>query len=536
MLAVFCGRVFASEIIVNEVLVNEPGSKVSLEWFELFNTSQSTVSLLDDTLFINGQFVASFGNVTVQPSGYTVITRDVVRFEERWGDSSGVWGDDTLLENYSISELTFSLRNMAGSLSVFDDSAISSLVWNSAGGDGISWERVSVSGDSVAMSTDVAGATPGRANSVTPVARDWEISALDIIQSPRAPVRLDVTLRNSGVQALPAACLVVYANPTLSDSAAFGISGDSILCEPFASLNPTESVTISVTVSVVGAYETIGVTVAQVDERPGNNVRIITIPGSDFPSIRINEFLANPQVGLQSEWVELRNVSLLPVDLTGWRIGDELGFGEIDTANVSSPVLQPGEYVVLAQAPSQVALFYQLATTPLGVTGWRALNNDGDIVRLQDPFGFLADSVSYNVVYSENITWSRSEKSESLGLWGRSTLEGGTPGDSNEVFFSANASGLAVTVEPNPFSPDGDGFAETVSITISAPDDGDLSVTIYDIEGREIKSLFAGAPFSGKLIWDGTTDSGRRVTIGIYIIYVEVENGASVKKTVVVAR
>jgi Lamin Tail Domain len=534
--AVLSGRVSAGGIVVNEVLVNEPGSRVSLEWFELFNTSGVALSLLDDTLSINSQFVAMFGDITVAPSEFVVVTRDVVAFEERWGDSSGFWGDDTLLENYEIAQLAFSLTNLAGALSVSNDSLISSLAWNSAGDDGISWERVSSSGDSVAASGAALGATPGRINSVAPLTRDWEIVALDIVHEPRVGTRLEVTLRNAGALSLPGACVVVYDNPLLSSTAPFGISGDSLLCETFPELNPAESVTISVYVSLVGVYDTIGVAVAASDERPSNNIRIIIIPGSDFPPVQINEFLPNPQGDLMSEWVELKNISLLPVDLSGWRLGDELGFGEVDISNGATAIIQPGEYLLLAHLPQEVASFYRLTSVPPGVNSWRTLNNGGDVVRLQDPFGFAADSVVYEMVFGENVSWSRSEEPKSLGLWGRSALGGGTPNDSNTTLLGANASGLAVSVEPNPFSPDGDGFSETTRIDIVAPDGGNMSVTIYDIEGREIRRLFDGAPFSGGITWDGTSDSGQRVTIGIYIIYVEIENSASVKKTVVVAR
>ncbi len=537
LLLLFTHRVAtASGLVVNEALVNEPDGKVSLEWFELFNSAQTPVTLLDDTLRIDNQFVAVFGNITLQPDEYLVVSRNVVLFEEHFGDSSGVWGDDSLLENYALIQLGFSLKNSAGELSISNDTTITKLVWPRSGSDGVSWERVTVGVDSVASSVDVSGATPGRANSVSPLGRDWEIVGFEIVPARGAPTRVDVTVRNSGTLALPSACLLVYGDPILSPVAQFGIDGDSLFCEPFSALSSSESVVVSVFVSGLGVYDTIGLAVAVIDERLPNNTIVTTILGVDFPPLLINEFLANPQAPLGSEWVELKNISSVPIDLRGWGLGDELGFGLLDTTGAAQLVIQSGDYLVLAQDPFAFSMFYNQVPTPNVVIGWRTLNNAGDMLRLIDRFGFLVDSVTYSTVFDANVSWSRSEEEGTHELWGRSAQNGGTPSDSNRTLLTASAAGLSVSINPNPFSPDGDGIDEATLIEIKAPDGGEMSVVVYDSYGRVVRRLFDGAPFSGSLNWDGRTDSGRRVPVGLYIIYVEIENTASIKKTVVVAR
>ncbi len=537
-LCLSAGSVSADGLVVNEVMVNEPGGRVSLEWFELHNTSQTTFSLLNDTVTIGAQIIPLPTPLTMAPSEYLVIARDTGAFEEHWGDSSGVWGDDTARENYTITQLSFSLKNAAGALTVSKDTAISTLTWPNAGADGVSWERIQLTLNSVTQSISATGATPGARNSVAPASQDWMITALDIQTTNDLPTFITVTIRNAGTQTLPASCLLLYDNPTLSDSAPYGLLGDSLQCEPVPALLPADSVVISAAVHTrnTGPYDTIGVTIAGADQRPENNTRIVVIPGGGPPQVVINEFLPNPQAPLQSEWVELKNMSLTPIDISGWALGDELGFGVIDSIGIASRVIQPGGYNVIAEDPTDVMLYYNLNVTPLSVNSWRTLNNDGDLLRLKDAFGFLIDSVSYNKTYDSNVTWSRSEDEQTAGLWGRSARSGGTPNDSNQTLLNPTNTGLAVSILPNPFSPDGDGFDETAHIMLDAPDGANMTVTIYNSRGERIKRLFDGAPFSGVLDWDGTADSGRRVTIGLYIIYVEIENSVSVKKSVVVAR
>ena len=539
----FClsaGSAFANGLVVNEVMVNEPGGRVSLEWFELHNTSQNALPLLDDTVIVGVQVVPILSAMTLAPFEYLVVARDTNAFEEHWGDSSGVWGDNPQLENYTLTQLSFSLKNTAGALTVANDTTVSTLTWPTAGADGVSWERIRADIDTVSQSTAPGGATPGAVNSVAQSAQDWAITTLEIRATFGLPTGITVTIRNVGAQALPAACMLVYNNPVLSASAPYGMLGDSLRCEPIPPLRSSDSATINLTVNALlfagGIYDTIGITIAGNDQRTENNTRIVVIPGSGPSPVTINEFLPNPQTPLQSEWVELKNTSLIPIDLNDWSLGDKLGFGALESIGAVSKVIQPGGYMVIAQDPIDVAFFYNLSVTPFFANPWRALNNDGDILRLKDAFGFSVDSVSYAKAYANNVSWSKSEEEQTNGLWGRSARSGGTPNDSNQTLLNPTNSGLAVSIDPNPFSPDGDGLDETAHITLDAPDGGNLTVTIYDSRGERIKRLFDGAPFSGVLDWDGTADSGRRVPIGLYIVYVAIENSVSVKKSIVVAR
>lgn len=65
---------------------------------------------------------------------------------------------------------------------------------------------------------------------------------------------------------------------------------------------------------------------------------------------------------------------------------------------------------------------------------------------------------------------------------------------------------------PNPFNP-------TTTIRYDLPKDSFVRLKIYDLLGREIRSLVNGNMDGGyrRVVWDGTDNSGKAVPSGIYI-------------------
>jgi flagellar hook assembly protein FlgD len=126
-----------------------------------------------------------------------------------------------------------------------------------------------------------------------------------------------------------------------------------------------------------------------------------------------------------------------------------------------------------------------------------------------------------------------------------STL-GGSPGAVNTI-FQAPATDLTDTgvfLDPNPFSPHGDGHEDNLFINYKLDEpDYLLRVRIYDRYGRLVRNLAESKPagFEGSVIWDGRTDDGQTNRIGIYIVLVEAFNSAngrnrSFRETAVIAR
>ena len=101
-----------------------------------------------------------------------------------------------------------------------------------------------------------------------------------------------------------------------------------------------------------------------------------------------------------------------------------------------------------------------------------------------------------------------------------------------------------LSVHPNPFSPDGDGFEDFTIFEYRLPfPTGFLSIDIFDIKGRKIKRLadYQAVGQNGYLVWDGRDGDGRITRMGIYVILVRVfEPNADIfrefKKTVVLVK
>ncbi len=523
-----------AQLVVNEILANEPGSATSLEWIELYNAG-SAVSLGSYKLQIDGELISLPTDIELGRDQYFIVCRQLYAtetspgFESYWGDSSGVWGDTPEeAELYTPHEAGISLTNEAGSvqLTLGGFVIIDELGWTRSGLDGHSWERVSIEGDSVAQSVDPLGSTPGFVNSVTPIDYDLALTELTV-KSIYGVTSLTFEIGNLG-QAVYETSLLYLIRTGISPF-------DTVDVIEVETLEEGE--TISINRQYVFADEMYLSMRAslQEDDRDRNNTIEFTCPGENYPPLILSEFLANPTGGLNSEWVELKNRSDQVVDLSDWCAGDLLKVHSICEEPI---LLEPDSYVVLAQ---DTAAFLDYYTAFSGLClepgSWATLNNDADWVRLVDDFNIEADRFDYNLTYETNHTWCRTEEPLSLSRWGRSENTGGTPGEVNDVILWHQSSDLRVTVDPPYVSPDGDGFEDVTTISIEAPLADSYTVKIYDRQGRVVRSFYdKESMIPSEIEWDGLSDAGRRLPIGVYIVYVEAAGSGSIRETVVVAR
>lgn len=534
LFCLLCCQFVASQMIVNEALVNEPGGAVKGEWIELYNADSVGRALDNFTLAVNGAELTIPTGRFVDGDAYLVLVRDSVTFEARWGDSSGVWGDNLPLEGYLIQELPLQLVNSAGSALLISPAFDSSLlVWLAGGSDGISWERTQRQLDTASASFAAGGATPGARNSRTPLNANAALSDPTVSRDSLGFATVRALLSNIGAEPIPRDVIYAIANPSI-DSVGFPpLRGDTLAQAGAPPLAPGDSAFVTVRVKLPGYYTPIGLFHGAVDDDPSDNFVTVIAPGELFSPVVINEFLANPTPELGAEWVELKNVSDTTIAVSEWWLGDALGVSSISVAPL---FLAPADYIVITQDRSAFLSFYADFTGVVEeLSPWRSLNNDFDQVRLFDQSQILADSMRYQGVYSDNVTRARVEAAFGPGDWGRSRNPGGSPGAPNDALFSPTGTTLTLSVSPDPFSPDGDGVDDLVNIEVSGVTGGTMRLTIYDSQGGPVRTLFDGEPFSGAVIWDGTSDSGARAQIGLYILYIEVD-GKSAKSTVVVAR
>ncbi|MGF1669340.1 MAG: gliding motility-associated C-terminal domain-containing protein, partial [Balneolaceae bacterium] len=198
--------------------------------------------------------------------------------------------------------------------------------------------------------------------------------------------------------------------------------------------------------------------------------------------------------------------------------------------------------------------------TPFAIRFDRAtlsLPLSGRPVFLADSTGSIIDYVDYtgdwhnpNIPDTKGISLERINpdlQSNDPANWSSSASPlGGTPLQRNSLFQTPElaTAGIGLTLEPNPFSPDGDGRNDNLFIRYQLDEpDYMMRIRIYDRYGRLIRKLADSqiAGFEGTVLWDGLRDNGQRNRIGIYIVLFEAFNSSNgsnrtFKETIVIAR
>jgi hypothetical protein len=79
---------------------------------------------------------------------------------------------------------------------------------------------------------------------------------------------------------------------------------------------------------------------------------------------------------------------------------------------------------------------------------------------------------------------------------------------------------------PNPFNP-------STTIEIALPNDGEVSVTAYNVLGQKVRTLVNGNLRAGivRVQWDGTADNGEKVASGVYFLRVSAPGNMVTIKT-----
>ena len=529
----------SAQLVVNEVMANEPGSNVMLEWIELYNNSDDSVFLRLYYFNIDGDPVILPGD-WLKADDYAVYCRKLYSdgisdgFEGVWGDGSGVWGDNEEIENYAVYEWdAVGLNNPSGAV-VLERAAIpiSKLIWESDGADGVSWERYVIDDTVGRQSIDTSGSTPGRLNSITPLDYDLALLPVETDYWGEGWTEFGITVINIGLQRMSSGDMAVSYDP---DGDGQADSPDLIAVITYPATDPGDTLAFKVYFELEGMSPLILLELPP-DDRLENNSRLVTAFGFDYPPVIINEFIADPQDGLEVEWIELRNRSNEAVDLDGWYLGDEIKFYPIvwsDDFPVMDVIINADDYLVLCKDLNAFMSFYGSTSNVIEMNSWPALNNDGDIIKLRDNFENAVDSFRYDYTFGGNYSWGRGEEPGMTERRGRSIETGGTPGSMNEIYYQAISSNISVTAEPNPFSPSKDG---QMTIAFEVPPGDYMTIKIYDTKGRVVRTLVEDVPaFEGEVMWDGRSDGGRDLAVGMYILFLEVADAEQYKQTVVIA-
>lgn len=140
----------------------------------------------------------------------------------------------------------------------------------------------------------------------------------------------------------------------------------------------------------------------------------------------------------EAEYVELRNISAITIDLFGWKLGDQTS-----TATISVHfLLKPDSFLIVC--PNTYAQAFSIFGNAIGVSNFPSLDNGHDLIILRSREGNTIAAVEYDSEWFANPIkaqggWSlemidAANYCAGTGNWTASTdRKGGTPGRINAV-------------------------------------------------------------------------------------------------------
>ncbi len=238
----------------------------------------------------------------------------------------------------------------------------------------------------------------------------------------------------------------------------------------------------------------------------------------EYGDLLINEIMYDPITG-DPEWVELFNFSNADLDIFNWQINDDEEL-QSESIQLNLFVLSSG-YAVISKDSSESEFVYY--------GKFPGLNNTEDDIYLFDFTGTMIDHVHYNSDWGGGNGFSLERithflDSNESNNWGTSVdLSGSTPLEQNSLFIETIETQGTISLSPNPFSPDDDGYEDELIIGYSLPfTQSYLTMKIFDSSGRELITLIPGEAVSqdGVVRWNGRFENNTKARIGQYILYV----------------
>jgi hypothetical protein len=287
---------------------------------------------------------------------------------------------------------------------------------------------------------------------------------------------------------------------------------------------------------------------------PGKLNSIFNIPSYKKNDLTINEIMFDPDID-NSEFVEFLNLSSDSINVGGWQIEDESK--NKSKLSVTSLIVPSNKYFLLIADSLTVEKYNLQSYSYKSVLGESSLGlvNTGELVLLKDARGNTIDSIWYsdklhnkNFVNTKNISLERINPrlngSDSKNWSSSVSPNGATPAVQNSIFTDNKNRTNNISISPNPFSPDNDGFEDYAIINYTlGQQTSQVRIKIYDSKGRLVRTVSNNQPSGsmGSVVFDGIGDDGAALRIGIYIIFLEAINESegvveTLKTTVVVAR
>lgn len=544
-----------NDVVINEIMA-DPSPAIGLpeyEFIELYNTTDAIVNLDGFVLHI-GSSEKTLSNVQILPKEYLILADEDARPSlEIYGAFYGFDGFQ-LANSGTMLVLTSAQGLDISSVSYTDgwyaDSDKTEGGWtleqkdpaNPCGG-AANW----------AASNDPNGGTPGRLNSIyAPDNSLPKVMAIRLVSGTLLQLWFD--------QQMEATTLNMTENYLLLPDNQHPVMATGNPAEPnfveVAFAAPFQQGTLYTLQLSENLVNCAGRPVAA-----GSTV-VFGLPETpEAQDVIINEVLFHPFDG-GVDFVELYNRSDKLINLEDLRLGSvrqSIPNPPDTTLKVitsTTTLLQPGQYALLATSATGVTSFYPEAATETFVImeTFPTYSNESGTVLLSHRNGQAIDWMSYTedmhyplLNYVDGVSLERiafDSPSDDPRNWHSASQSTGfaTPGYLNSAHLTEAIATDNLVVEPELFSPDGDGFEDVTSIGWLLDAAGyTLNIHIFSSGGQHQRHLVKSELVSpeGAVSWNGLDDNGNKVATGIYVVYAEAFNPEGKvqawKKAVVVA-
>jgi hypothetical protein len=535
-----------NQLIITEFLANPvpPVGLPQAEYIELYNTSSKVLNLkgcfvedatsssssLDEYILLPGEYVVVF-NKNYESLFSSIVKRISV------ANFPSINNDQESISIYNINDnLVFNLQ--------FEGSWYGSATKANGG-----WalEMIDTDYPCLASSNWIAsvssnGGTPAAANSVQDVNPDISsIEASSLIKINDSIYQVNFNEK---------------FNPNAIPSAKFVIDNGIGTVVPIPILPGCSAIQfeINTTLSVGVQYK---LTISDAGDCASNTIKegfnMLTLgatEGVEPGDIVINEILFNPKTeGV--DYVELYNISskfLLLDDMIIAEADPQTPTIVNDFANIENTgiIIPPQGFFVLTEDAAKVKSQY-IVPNPAAITDISGMPNypddEGVIILLRDD-DVLLDKVNYSdnwhfqlldikdgVALERLNAYSPSQDSKNWYSASRSVGFGTPTGTNSSVAQPIGDDPLSVY--PEVFSPDQDGFDDILNITYNL-DKPSYIANMYVINtfGKVVKQVYKNEllPQSGSTIWDGVADTSEKGRIGLYFIVLEIFDTEGKKK------
>jgi hypothetical protein len=544
----------AHAVVLNEIYYDHPGADAGYEFIELWNPSDTTVSLAGfrlqagdgagpgrwrslwqgtaaDVLAPRARFVIGEAQVLPPPDRVTVLGL------ENGPDAVRLVAPDASTQTVGYGALTYA-EYFEGAPAPDVDA-------------GYSLARLPDGLDTHDNAHDFQPLSPPTPGAPNRPERDAALAgaAPSQIVAPGAAVRMAATLVNRGAGALQAneAQVLLWAARASDLPAASGappgtdLSADSLVSEAaLPGLEPGDSLAVALAWALPepGAYR-LSLAARIEDDGVAGNDRLESYVRAGVGPLVVSEVMYAPHPG-DPEWIEVRARGREPVDLSSFRLAD---------SNNKPARLDPRAFAILepdsaAILTGDVEAFLAAHPGPrsrvFACTPWPVLNNTAldhgapaDRVTLADERGCLSDAMSYEGGGPSGYSLERRDPGamgDAASNWGVSAIDGGTPLAPNSLLVPPSVAGIELSSR---VWHRGAGPPRLQVAYHLGWERAVLRVSVYDARGRERSRLLEGAAgATGTLEWDGRGAGGEALPPGAYLVALEArpaEGGARVR-------